>query len=69
LESLREPWICFGDFNVILNDEEKEGGKREYTSCPNFLKEIMFDLGAVDLGFSGNKFTWSNKRWGGNCIK
>ena len=54
---------------MILNDEEKEGCKREYTSCPNFLKEIMFDFGAVDLRFSENKFTWSNKRWDGNCIK
>jgi hypothetical protein len=29
----------------------------------------MFELGAVDLGSSGNNFTWCNKKWGKDCIK
>ena len=48
---------------------EKEGGRIGYSSAPNYLKNILFDLGAKDLGFSRNKFTWTNKRWGPNCIK
>uniref|UniRef100_A0A2N9FPZ2 Reverse transcriptase domain-containing protein n=1 Tax=Fagus sylvatica TaxID=28930 RepID=A0A2N9FPZ2_FAGSY len=69
LESVKGPWVCFGDFNVVINDEEKQGGVKGNTSTPNYLQEIMFELGAVDLGFSGNKFTWTNKRWGKNAIK
>ena len=69
LESVKGPWVCFGDFNVVINDEEKQGGVKGNTSTLNFLQEIMFELGAVDLGFSGNKFTWTNKRWGKNAIK
>ena len=36
---------------------------------PSFLKNLIFDIGAVDLGFVGNKFTWSNKQWGKDCIR
>jgi hypothetical protein len=28
----------------------------------------LFELGAVDLGFAGNKFTWRNNRWGKDNI-
>jgi hypothetical protein len=69
LESVKGPWVCFGDFNVVINDEEKQGGVKGNTLTPNFFQEIMFELGAVDLGFSGNKFTWTNKRWDKNAIK
>ena len=36
---------------------------------PNFLKDLLFDLGAVDLGYTGKKFTWCNKRWGKGSIR
>jgi len=29
----------------------------------------MFDFGAIDLGYSGNKFTWAKGRWGNAMIK
>jgi hypothetical protein len=69
LETIDGPWLCFGDFNVVIDDLEKEGGKCGGSSMPSFLKNLMFDIGAVDLGFAGNKFTWSNKRWGKDCIR
>ena len=70
LQSITGPWLCFGDFNSILDDNEKEGGRSgSSSSATNFLRNLMFDLGAVDLGFSGAKFTWCNKRWGSGCIK
>ena len=55
-------WTCFCDFNVIIDDFEKEGGKLGGLSTSSFLKELLFDLAAVDLGFSGCQFTWRNKR-------
>ena len=63
LESFQGPWFCLGDFNYIVNAEEKYGGVKGGTSAPNYLKELMFDLGAIDLGYSGNKFTWAKGRW------
>ena len=58
LETIHGPWICMGDFNLTNSDDEKWGGTREGSSTPNFLKDIMFELGIVDLGFSGKNFTW-----------
>lgn len=68
LESLRGPWICFGDFNIVQRDDEKAGGRTGSSSTSNYLREILFELGAVDLGFTGNGFTWS-RRWGKNSIR
>uniref|UniRef100_A0A2N9HGL8 Reverse transcriptase domain-containing protein n=1 Tax=Fagus sylvatica TaxID=28930 RepID=A0A2N9HGL8_FAGSY len=48
---------------------EKEGGHVGSSSSPNFLKDLLFDLGAVDLDFVGNSFTWSNRRWGRGSIR
>jgi hypothetical protein len=69
LDSIVGPWLCMGDFNTITMDSEKEGGRAGNSSSTNFLNDLMFDLGAIDLGFTGNKFTWSNKRWGRGSIR
>ncbi len=54
---------------IICEDSEKEGGTVGSSSVPNYLNELLFELGVVDLGFAGNKFTWSNKRWGKGSIR
>ena len=58
-----------GDFNYIVNAEEKYGGVKGGTLAPNYLKELMFDLEAINLGYSGNKFMWAKGRWGSAAIK
>uniref|UniRef100_A0A2N9G0U3 Reverse transcriptase domain-containing protein n=1 Tax=Fagus sylvatica TaxID=28930 RepID=A0A2N9G0U3_FAGSY len=57
------------DFNYVVEESEKEGGNRGSTSTLNFLKELLFELEAIDLGFSGNLFRWWNKRWGRGAIR
>ena len=27
LETIEGPWVCLGDFNVVLDDFDKEGGR------------------------------------------
>lgn len=44
--------------------EEKHGGRRFTCKSNFFLRNFMNDLGAVDMGFSGNFFTLCNKRSG-----
>ena len=61
--------MCIGDFNFIINDDEQFGSKRGSSSTTNYLKELLFEFNAVDLGFSGNKFTWAKGRWGSATIK
>ncbi|XP_030970473.1 uncharacterized protein LOC115990841 [Quercus lobata] len=63
------PWVCVGDFNCILNEDEQIGGCKGSSSTTNYLKELMFNLNSVDLGYSGNKFTWAKGKWGNAVIK
>nr|XP_023895077.1 uncharacterized protein LOC112006991 [Quercus suber] len=52
--------VCIGDFNFTINDKEiLRGNKRGESSATNFLKELIFEFGAIDLGFSGNTFMWA----------
>ena len=59
LEAHHVPQACIRDFNFIINDEEQLGGKKGGTSATNYLKELLFEFNVVDLGYSGNKFTWA----------
>ena len=56
------PWAVMGDFNDVVYGEEKWGGNgvcrrrvEEYTGYMNYCN-------LIDLGFTGLKFTWTNKR-------
>lgn len=50
----RLPWIMFGDFNKVINNQEK----MEVGTClrRDFLKSLMENIGAIDLGFKGCSF-------------
>uniref|UniRef100_A0A7N2N2A8 Endonuclease/exonuclease/phosphatase family protein n=1 Tax=Quercus lobata TaxID=97700 RepID=A0A7N2N2A8_QUELO len=61
-ESLEDPWTCIGDFNVVIDDEEKFWDKSDSSSMPNFLKDLLLDLGAIDLGLNGRRYARQNKR-------
>nr|POE57789.1 hypothetical protein CFP56_66927 [Quercus suber] len=57
--------VCIGDFNFTINDKEiLRGNKRGESSATNFLKELIFEFGAIDLGFSGNTFMWAKDCFG-----
>ena len=44
--------------------------KRDGNSATtNYLKELIFEFKAIDLGFFGNTFTWARGRWGSVTIK
>ena len=44
---IEEPWVCLGDFNLVIDDQEKDRvGKLELQRQIYLLKELMFDLGA-----------------------
>ena len=64
LNSFQGPWICLGDFNFITNEKESSNKRSGESLAPNYLKELM-----NDLGFSGNKFTWARGGWGNSPVK
>nr|XP_023878277.1 uncharacterized protein LOC111990725 [Quercus suber] len=56
------PWIMLGDFNEMLNNSEKFGGLPINIGRALKFKACLDACGMIDLGFSGPKFTWSNRR-------
>lgn len=63
-----EPWLCTGDFNTIMWATEKKGGNpKNWLEMNNFRNTIAI-CNMSDLGFSGNRFTWSNGRGGAENI-
>ena len=54
------PWVMLGDFNDILNTEEKWGGNSPSNSRMSEFRNCINACNMIDLGLSGPKFTWSN---------
>ena len=57
-----KPWIIAGDFNEVLAEEDKFGGRRISTNRSLIFKECLDFCNMVDLGFNGPWFTWTNRR-------
>ncbi|KAK3221687.1 hypothetical protein Dsin_008712 [Dipteronia sinensis] len=56
------PWVYGGDFNEILWMNEKAGGSDKSISGMSGFKQVVDDCDLIDLGFSGPRLTWNNKR-------
>lgn len=52
-------WLCVGDFNEIVDQSEKQGGSERNHRQMKIFKQSIDDCGLCDLGYTGNKFTWS----------
>ncbi|OMO59710.1 reverse transcriptase [Corchorus capsularis] len=57
-------WFCFGDFNELLWQAEKDGGRERPEAQMVAFREALDDCGLYDIGYRGNMFTW--KRGMGN---
>lgn len=68
MESLREddtmPWLCGGDFNLMLASHEKKGGGEFKMKDAEIFREAVHKCNLVDLGNIGYEFTWSNNQGG-----
>ncbi|KAH1081879.1 hypothetical protein J1N35_021640 [Gossypium stocksii] len=56
---INEPWLLSGDFNVIMNSDERQGEPFKNKSGCSQFRSFFFEHGFFDLGFQGPKFTWS----------
>ncbi|XP_040363828.1 uncharacterized protein LOC112169513 [Rosa chinensis] len=54
------PWVIIGDFNEILNNEEKTGGPIRPERQMRGFREALSYSELIDLGFQGAKMTWWN---------
>ena len=63
------PWLCMGDYNDILRDDEKEGNKikahYKIQNFQNFLNQAFL----IELEQKGCQYTWSNNREGRDNVR
>lgn len=59
-QRIKGPWLLGGDFNTILNAEDKIGHNRHNNEITPF-RDCLNKCGLEDIKFSGRVFTWSNK--------
>ncbi|CAN1132549.1 Transposon TX1 uncharacterized 149 kDa protein [Linum perenne] len=64
-----DPWILIGDFNTLMSNEEKEGGLDLSYEALEPFNDFIFNNGLMDMGFKGQKFTWTNCRQDEDEIK
>ena len=62
-------WLCKGDFNQVWSQADKLGGRLVANSSCGGPRSVIEENGLIDMMFSGNPFTWSNKRVGLANIK
>ena len=58
-----------GDFNEVIFEGEKSGGNSICQRRVKAILDCMNECQMMDLGFSGPKFTWTNKRELGGLIQ
>ena len=63
------PWIIAGEFNELLSNDEKLGGRPISLYRANLFKECLDSCNMVDLGFNSPRFTWTNKHDIGSLIQ
>lgn len=52
----------FGDFNEILSQDEKWGGRNRPQQQLDDFQQMLWDCELRDIGFNGSKYTWYNGR-------
>ncbi|PPS08704.1 hypothetical protein GOBAR_AA11928 [Gossypium barbadense] len=67
--SVKGKWIIGGDFNAILENSEKEGGRRKPQTLMDDFRAVVDELSLVDLKTDNGWFTWVNNREGTAMVK
>ena len=57
-------WCLLGDLNNISTKAEKKGGRSLGEGSSRSFRAFVDNVATIDLGFSGLRFTWTNKRVG-----
>ncbi|XP_031131888.1 uncharacterized protein LOC116033272 [Ipomoea triloba] len=52
------PWVVLGDFNDLLFQHEKRGGKTHLDGLLRGFGETLDDCGLIQLPMQGHQFTW-----------
>jgi hypothetical protein len=61
--------LIIGDLNSIVKKSEKRGGSSSSLSSSSSFLTFVSNTGAIDLGFNGPRFTWSNRKEGWENVR
>ena len=53
------PWLCAGDFNEVMSEDEKLGGAERPSNQMKDFRRMSMKCYLQEVPFSGPKFTWS----------
>lgn len=56
------PWCVVGDFNIILNVNERKWSGVPSIEAMDEFAHCLLDCGLHDAGFEGDIFTWTNQK-------
>ena len=57
-------WLVIGDLNSTASNLDKSGGNQKGECSSRSFRNFVDNVGAIDMGFSGPQYTWTNKRSG-----
>ena len=64
ISNIYSPWCTIGDFNVITSTDKKHGGIPYNMNKSLEFIDIIEACGIMDIGYSGQHYTWCNQRSG-----
>lgn len=59
------PWLLLGDFNEIISNSEKKGGRRRTDASFIPFRTILANCGMIDFPYKGNPLSWVGNRASG----
>ncbi|XP_075109284.1 uncharacterized protein LOC142181060 [Nicotiana tabacum] len=61
IHSLQQgPWLAIGDYNVVLQAQDRQHGTEVRAMETRDFKEYMLDTGMHELQYVGRNYTWTN---------
>ncbi|CAL1388193.1 unnamed protein product [Linum trigynum] len=67
--SPEDSWLIVGDLNVALHPFEKQGRCPLRNENVDPFKYFISQNGLIDLGFTGQVFTWTNNQLGNDLVR
>ncbi|KAL8140086.1 hypothetical protein V2J09_006107 [Rumex salicifolius] len=68
LLSIGDPFFARGDFNCIVDQSERQGASEFLHNDSSVFRDLINDIGLLDMGFIGKNFTWSRGVSVDSCI-
>lgn len=58
--SINAPWLVLGDFNVVLDEDDKSIASGRVLGVSSELGDFVFASGLTYLRYYGQFYTWTN---------